>query len=282
MVIRVKNTPSDERTKYGLFGSFLVTEADDEPAPRANTKVINLRNGNRTDFSAGTDEINDNIPDEPPTPEPVPEELPPETPPAEPEVGEEEPAEDFSAGSENLGGEEPPQDLTGAAPDDQQGDDQATIDAEGGEEAPAEDFSAGSENLGGEGEEGGDGGEEAPADDQAQTDDGGGEGSGEMDLDTGRKYVLFKDFKNLYATIDELIKKIDSLPRSGNSENVVMKKSTRHLKKLKSMVYDWMILRFQTKSYFQSLYFFQQAVVACQLVINTIDKLGEAKSATKK
>lgn len=268
MIVEIKK--EQERHDYGLFSSFFM-EADDEPQYNPNTKVIDMKSSNRRmDFSSGTDDMygDDSTTAAPePAPEPAPtmEEPGDEMPPADDGGGE-----DFSSGSDDLGD-------TGGGGDAAPADDSGGGEDAGGSAEPEEgdDFSSGSDDLGDSGDDSSSGG------DDGGSSGGGGSDGKTLDLDNGRKVLLYKEFVSLYTSIEGFITRLDSATRSSYSANAVFKRCTKDFRKLREMIYDYLILKFPASSYFQSLYFYQEAISSCQLILNTLEKLAKFRAGIK-
>lgn len=268
---------------YGKY--FLASEApddepvtDEQPKPKRNVKVVSVKPSNRgkdftqvgnppitpddtdvndeidtddTDFSADTEDQNN---------EPV--EVTDNTePPEEPSNDEAVDTTDQPDTGEN--------DNTDFAADDEQTN--TSDDTDTGEDGPDvggdEDFAAGADD--GTNTEG-----DNPASDNASdtTTDNKITPPG-VELDSTRKYNLYKEYMSLYNACDNYISKLENILKNDFEENQIIRISVNNLRDIKDILYDYMTIRFQLNTYVQSLLFYQKMVVAVQLVFNLLKSI---------
>lgn len=284
------------RNLYGKY--FLATEAPDDeevteeqPKPKRNVKVISVKPSNRgKDFSQIEEE---------PVEEPTPEETP-ETTESTPETEETVPAEDTSTEpTENVpeetevpDAEEAPvedvsdtgdEDFTDGAED--TGEEVNTDDTgETGEETPDdsgdEDFTAGVDDTG---EEATPTEETPPTENTTASSDNTANNNNApgVDLDSMRRYNLFKEFMSLYNACDNYISKLENILRNDYEENQIIRISVNNLREIKDILSDYMTIRFRLNSYIQSLLFYQKMVVSVQLVFNMLKSINSKNSKVK-
>lgn len=201
------------------------------------------------------------------------------------------PADDNGANEDT--GDAP--DATDNAPDDagaDAGDDTETIDASpdaGGEysddatDDQSPDFTDGADDDG-------TGGDDAGGDDLG-TDDTGGDDTGDggddkqgpgIEYDSTRKYNLFLDFRDLGTAIDNYISKIEKSTSDDMEMNRNLETASKKMHEISDLCYDYMTIKFDASSYFQSLLFYQNLVIMIQMVFDFLKKTKKAQAKSKK
>ena len=287
------------RNMYGNY--FLATEApddeetevtEDQPKPRRNVKVISVKPSNRgKDFTQvgnppitpDTTEVEDDVDlddtdysaeDNQPT------EQNDETP-VETDADVEQPTEtpDNNETTEpTVEGEEPettPDDAPDTGEDDNTdftGDDTPDETGETGEDGP---------DVGGD-EDFTDGSEETQDTQDTNDDTTGGDGNDTpnapgVELDSTRKYNLYKEFMSLYNATDNYISKLENILKNDYEENQIIRISVNNLREIKDILFDYMTIRFQLNTYVQSLLFYQKMVVSVQLVFKLLKSINPVK-----
>lgn len=283
----IKTYPN--RNLYGKY--FLATEApedeevtEEQPKPKRNVKVISVKRSNRgKDFAQIDDDpMEEQVPEENTEPventevdntdftadadtgedvEAVENEETPATEetPTEPieTTGEEAPAEDvgeetdFTADADTGEEAEPTE------------NDPETIDVSS-ETTPEDntDFAADADT----GEEATPTEETPPAQDSTATNN----NAPGVDLDSMRKYNLFKEFMSLYNACDNYISKLETVLKNDYEENQIIRISVNNLREIRDILSDYMTIRFRLNSYIQSLLFHQKMVAAVQLIFNML------------
>lgn len=281
-MIREVKVPS----KYGNY--FLAREAPgDEETPKRNTKVIEIKAKNRlrNDFTDGAEEPSEEV-------EPMENNM---------DTNEETPVPDESP---DMSGEEtdftsddpePVADTGSDTPDtgtnieDDVSNTTAEIDAnnnidftsdvemdndstegEGEETTDEPDLGTGEEDFTSDNPDDGSTGE-----DMDTSTDSGGEteqkGPG-LEYDSTRKYMLFINYSDLLNAIDNYIDKLENARNDDINFNVTIKTVMDKLREIRSLCYDYMTMKFEVSTYFQSLLFYQNIVVLIQLSFNLLDK----------
>lgn len=283
------------RNLYGKY--FLATEAPDDeevteeqPKPKRNVKVISVKRSNRgKDFSDVVEEpTEEETPEEEVPVEPVEDvadntdfsadvetgdETEPveneETPPANEEVPV-EPAEtpdNAETGEPTEPTENPETPATEEQPEtiyvtadtaDDNTDFSASVDDTGEEAAPTE--------------------ETPPPQDNTTNTPNNAPG---VDLDSMRKYNLFKEFMSLYNACDNYISKLETVLKNDYEENQIIRISVNNLREIKDILSDYMTIRFRINSYIQSLLFHQKMVAAVQLIFNMLRSIKSNQVKSK-
>ena len=268
---------------YGKY--FLATEAPDDetvteeqPKPRRNVKVINVRpSSRRKDFVQVTED----------EPEETPEENQDTTPTVQgddtnnesPET--EEDTTDFTVGADQDEG------TTDTEPDEDNVDFTAGADTdepdetgETGEDGPVvdddTDFTAGAED-----DTSTDTTQPADGDIQQTTTTDNKPSPPGVEFDSTRKYNLYKEFMSLYNACDNYISKLENILKNDFEENQIIRISVNNLREIKDILSDYMTIRFQINSYVQSLLFYQKMVVAVQLVFDLLKSINGGNTNTK-
>ena len=271
---------------YGKY--FLATEApddetitEDQPKPKRNVKVISVKPSNRnkdfTEFNDTEDQEIDqqndteNAPDvQTPTDDaeqpagnqdtaPTVEgnDTNNETQEDQPDTGDED-TTDFTDGAADTS-EEDTGDETGEEPADSPDVDEDTTD-----------FTDGADDM------------DTPTDDQnsenTETTDGKPEAPG-VDLDSMRKYNLFKEYMSLYNACDNYISKLENILKNDYDANQIIRISVTNLREIRDILSDYMTIRFQLNSYVQSLLFYQKMVVSVQLVFNLLKSINSKEKS---
>lgn len=123
-----------------------------------------------------------------------------------------------------------------------------------------------------------DGGNDIQTPDGGDANNQGGDNKGPgIDYDSTRKYNLFKDFMSLYTAIDNYIFKLEDGINDDIDTNQMIKVAVNKLREIKDLTYDYMIIKFETQTYVQSLLFYQNLVVAIQIVFRLLTNLKNKK-----
>lgn len=94
-----------------------------------------------------------------------------------------------------------------------------------------------------------------------------------VELDSTRKYNLYKEYMSLYNSCDNYISKLENILKNDFEENQIIKISVNNLREIKDIIFDYMTIRFPLNTYVQSLLFYQKMVVAVQLVFNLLKSI---------
>ena len=245
-------------SKYGRY--FLSTEADDEPQPKSNTKVIDVKPNNRRkmDFTNGSDDFDE--------PENEPSEEMPDTSVSD-EEGADNPNPEAEPSVQDDGGDTGGENPTADGPDTSTGEEGG--DAPTGEDGP--DTGGGDGDVDFTDDSGMDdtGGEDANAETDENNNDKKGPG---LDFDSTRKYNLFENYMSLDNAVNNYIAKLEKSMTDEYSINQVYRTAITKLREIHELCYDYMTLRFEISTYVQSLLFFQELIVMVQMVFDFIEK----------
>lgn len=264
MIIEKLVKPLRKDNQYGRF--FLSTEApgdeneeQETPAPKHNTKVIDIKPNKR---------IRIDFPDE--------EEITPETEetPVEEPTEETEPVEDNGPVTDGEDfeptDEEPVQDDV----ESQDNDDNIEEPVEGENEPAQEEPTDGGPITDGEDFEPTDDEGTANTDQPQETNNGENTKKGPgLEYDSTRKYLLFKNYGSLINAIDNYIIKLEKRMADDVRTNRISKNAIDKLREIRELAYDFMTMKFEISSYIQSLLFFQNLVAMVQLVFNLLSKI---------
>ena len=277
---------------YGKY--FLATEAPDDeevteeqPKPRRNVKVITVKPSNRgKDFTVAgdppidpetvetnneidSDDTNYDIPDETTVDEIPPEETPEDTGPEVTNQGEQPDESNMPTTDEP---ETTDDTIDYSQDNDGQSDDtDTTVDAP--DTGGADDFS--------------DTGDASATDTASVQTDGAPADTNNtpvklnapgVELDSTRKYNLYREFMSLYNACDNYISKLENILRNDYDENQIILISVNNLREIKDIVSDYMTIRFQINTYVQSLLFYQKMIVAVQLVFKLLKSINSKKN----
>ena len=254
---------------YGKY--FLATEApddevvtEDQPKPRRNVKVISVKPSNRgKDFT----QIEDPLPqsdDENPTVNP---ENSTDTS-SEPDINNEEQVQPDTEPSEVSDTNNDQDDVEDGPIDTDNTDFTADIDSNNsdtGEDAP--DVNSDNTDFTNNAE-----GQPAPDNTTSNTSDNKPNAPG-VELDSTRKYNLYKEYMSLYNACDNYISKLENILKNDFEENQIIRISVNNLREVKDILFDYMTIRFSLNTYVQSLLFYQKMVVAVQLVFNLLKSI---------
>lgn len=261
-----------QNTRYGKY--FLSTEAPEDeeqknqPGPKHNTKVIEVKPNNRSRIDFTDDSIDDNtLPnDETNTPDLV-DNLSDsndyvnnniDDAEANPTDNTMEDETDQNIDIDTSGEETDYTDITG----EEENDDTTSDDPDTGDE---EDFASDADEQT----------YTTSADDTSVGEDENKRGAG-LEYDSTRKYMLFKNYISLVNAIENYITKLESKITDDIELNQIIKTSIDKLKEIKDLAYDYMVMKFEISSYIQSLLFFQNLIVMVQLVFNLLSKLNQS------
>jgi len=99
-----------------------------------------------------------------------------------------------------------------------------------------------------------------------------------VELDSARKYNLYKEYMSLYNACDNYISKLENILRNDYEENQIIRMSVNSLREIKDILSDYMTIRFQLNTYVQSLLFYQKMVVAVQLVFKMLKSINSSNT----
>lgn len=284
MVKRITKHPT---LQYGKF--FLVTEAPGNEDPGVEVSETEVKPDTTDEYDTDFNALND--------PEP--------TDAGEEEVGEditnetEHQTEDIEPENQTTGDQQqvetPTEEVTNrteTTPETGQGnienmqDETQTEEPTDGTEPPGEEAENPDEMTGDEsGYEnqdtnfnGADGAEE-----EQPTDGGGGNGPG-VEFDSTRKFNLFKDFMSLYNSVSNYISRLESNVYDVSEINHIHMRAVDNFQEIKTLLYDYMTIKFEASTYVQSLVFYNQIVAAIQAIFNFINgkKIRQIKNYMSK
>ena len=273
---------------YGKY--FLAKEApddeeitDDQPKPKRNVKVVSVKPNNRgkdftqvgNDDTTSTDDTNDAVVDDPnagveqnDTNDNA--EAQTEDTPVEETQPSEESNEEATEDKPDTG-EDDNTDFTGTDTDSVD-----TSDDDTGEEGPDvggdEDFTANSDDTTGDASDSNDTNQSADASADGKPTPPG------VELDSTRKYTLYKEYMSLYNACDNYISKLENILKNNFEENQILRISVNNLREIKDILSDYMTIRFPINTYVQSLLFYQKMVVSVQLVFNLLKSIKSKSS----
>lgn len=270
-----------KENQYGRF--FLSMEAPDDeeqPAVKANTKVINVKPNNRRrlDF---TDGAIDDTPEMDETEEPMPDD------------------QDYASASDvDMGdgvdytqvGDQPENDIrdntTPAVVDN--GDGMTQPDASSSEDfnqEPAVDDGGTELSTDADDEPTIDDSTDFTSDADTGTDDSAADATGDagatdqsqpsgpgLEYDSTRKYTLFLDYEGLVIALENYSTKLENNLGDDLNKNRILKVGIEKLREIRDLCYEYMIMKFESVSYVQSLLFYQRAVIMTQKVFELLNK----------
>ena len=82
---------------------------------------------------------------------------------------------------------------------------------------------------------------------------------------------------SLYTAIDNYIFKLEDGIHDDLEFNQIIKISVNKLREIKDLTYDFMMIKFESSTYVQSLLFYQNLIVAVQIVFRMINNLKKKK-----
>ena len=256
-------TPIHEKVELTEFEKlYMFSEAEgDEENTRTNVKRIKLKVSDKrnTDFTKGAEDG---------------------------EVPEEDVPEDDGGGEEDVGTDE---DI--AVDDTDEGDmeedlgDDEEADAGDDEDIALDDEGDEGDDTGdAEGDDGGgddiavdDGGDTGEDDATDGADDGEGDEGGNPDdkKEAILKQNLYRKYMRLLDALDGYIEKIGNRVSQSDDINRLFNQVCEKLKILKDFVHDYMVIRYLTNSYTQSVLFYQRAVAATNIILDMIHELQQ-------
>ena len=290
MIIERLVKPLRKDNQYGRF--FLSTEApgdeneeQETPAPKHNTKVIDIKPNKRIRIDFPDEEEitpeTEEIPVEEPTEETEPvEDNGPVTDGEDFEPTDEEPVQDDVKSQDNDDNIEEPVDGENEPAQEEPTDDGPVIDGE--------DFEPTDEEPVQDDETPADGGPVTDGEDFEPTDDEGTANTNQpqetnneentkkgpgLEYDSTRKYLLFKNYGSLINSIDNYIIKLEKRMADDVRTNRISKNAIDKLREIRELAYDFMTMKFEISSYIQSLLFFQNLIAMVQLVFNLLSKI---------
>lgn len=280
--------------KTSAFLDFF-QEADDDETPKRNQKVIKVRapGGRRTDFTQGSDLSDGGGEEEEQTPEePATDDTDFTDDAGDNDTAEgDEPATDdtdftddggetIDAGSdtgddsadEGEGSDEPTTDNTDFT-DDGNGDDADNDDGGDGDEPVTDDTDFSDDS---------DGGDSSDVDGDSSTDDSTNDSGGEKASDEQiLKYSLYKKFTRLDETLEGICDSLSSIMSDNSEINQKYKIVTQKLKGLNQLLSEYMILKFGSASYAQSMLFYQRSLAIIVINLNILKDLKKETTKTK-
>lgn len=181
-------------------------------------------------------------------------------------------------------------DETNPAPEDESEVIADDTDASGNEDAGAPEYNTDDGAEGGDDEVVADDSDEVNIDD-ADGEDGGndqdngnglGEGSGlastqDKTDDLAHKNILFENFKNLYNSVDKYEAKLASTIGISAEKGEQLNEIRMEFKRIKDLLYDYMIIKFKKKSYTENYLFYKRGVVATNNVLEILDEVWSAE-----
>ena len=120
------------------------------------------------------------------------------------------------------------------------------------------------------------------SDDSNNSGDGDNDKGAGLDYDSTRKYNLFKNFMSLFTSVDMYISKLENTVYDDTTTNQIIKTATNNLREIRELLNDYMVIKYGTSSYVQSMLFYQRMVSSVQLVFKMIQFAYEDPDKKKK
>ena len=108
-----------------------------------------------------------------------------------------------------------------------------------------------------------------------------GQGPG-LEYDSTRKYILFLNFETLVNTITNYIDKLESILGDDLNVNKIIKTGVEKLREIKDLSTEYMLMKFDSQTYFQSRLFYQNACIMVQSTLNLLDSIKKYRELAKK
>lgn len=99
-----------------------------------------------------------------------------------------------------------------------------------------------------------------------------------LEYESTRKHVLFKEYISLYNALNNYISKLDNMINDDLELNRIISQANNRLKEIRTLVYDYMIIKYEISSYTQSLVFYQTIIVSVQMVFKLLQQADITKS----
>ena len=128
------------------------------------------------------------------------------------------------------------------------------------------------------GEDGEDESDDTSDDSSEDGEDGNADKKVGVDLSSTRKYNLYKEYMSLYNAIDNYISKLDGDIKDDLAMNQIIKVAVSKLREIKELTYDYMMIKYETNTYIQSLLFYQNLVISVQLVFKLLAKIKKKQT----
>lgn len=98
------------------------------------------------------------------------------------------------------------------------------------------------------------------------------------DFESMQKYTLFQKLNDLYEKIDSYKERMDDMIINTDEDQRIIEFCKNRLERLRTMVYDYMIIAFRSRSYEESTLFYQRAITSVQLIFNVFSKINDGKN----
>ena len=255
-------TPIHEKeslTEFEKLYMFAEADGEEEAPTRTNVKRIKLKVSDKrnTDFTKGADDGE------------VPEEDTPD------DGGEEDVGTDEDIAVDDTDDGDMEEDMGDDEADDAGDDEDIALDDE---DDTGDDTGDGEGNDGGGGVAIDDGGDDAGGgnDATAGADDGEGDAANPDDKKEAiLKQNLYRKYMRLLDALDGYIEKIGNRVSQSDEINRRFNQVCEKLKILKDFIHDYMVIRYLTNSYTQSVLFYQRAVAATNIILDMIHELQQ-------
>lgn len=93
-----------------------------------------------------------------------------------------------------------------------------------------------------------------------------------IEVDSIRKYNLFKDLIVLDTTLNGFIEKLENALSDDASQNKAVMDAHKKLRETRDIVHDYMILRFESDTWGQALLFYKTMQMTVNVILNRLEK----------
>lgn len=123
----------------------------------------------------------------------------------------------------------------------------------------------GNDDMGGDDYGGGDDGMNDTADNGQNDDD-----ASPVDYNSTRKYMLSKEFINLYNSVDNYVEKLSGVIIDNPDADKIIKKCTKSLNEIKELLFDYLTIKYNLESHVKNLLFYQKMIVSIKLIFDLL------------
>lgn len=86
-----------------------------------------------------------------------------------------------------------------------------------------------------------------------------------------RKYNLYKELGNIFSVVKNMISRLENTSKDTIEGNLVINSVLDKLRTLEELIYQYLVIKFRTNTYIQSLYFYETIVASVNMTLKLME-----------
>lgn len=86
-----------------------------------------------------------------------------------------------------------------------------------------------------------------------------------------RKYNLYKELGNIFSVVKNMISRLENTSKDTIEGNLVINSVLDKLRTIEELIYQYLVIKFRTNTYIQSLYFYETIVASVNMTLKLME-----------